>query len=64
MNQRKKRMKKKFILTQEKATADLLKVNGFTLIKQEGKTYAFMNDGKLNFSTEGHKMVYSNLLSV
>lgn len=57
-------MKKKFILTQEKATADLLKSNGFTLIKQEGKTYAFMNDGKLAFSTEGHKMVYTNLLSV
>lgn len=64
MNQRKKRMKKKFILTQEKTTADLLKANGFTLVKQEGKTYAFMNDGKLTFSTEGHKMVYTNLLSV
>lgn len=58
------KMKKKFILTQEKMTADLLKANGFTLVKQEGKTYAFMNDGKLNFSTEGHKMVYTNLLSV
>lgn len=57
-------MKKKFILTQEKMTADILKANGFTLVKQEGKTYAFMNDGKLNFSTEGHKMVYTNLLSV
>lgn len=57
-------MKKKFILTQEEATADLLKANGFTLIKKEGKTYAFVNDGKLNFSTEGHKMVYTNLLSV
>lgn len=58
------KMKKKFILTQEKMTADLLKANGFTLVKQEGKTYAFMNDGKLNFSTEGYKMVYTNLLSV
>ena len=57
-------MKKKFILTQEKQTADLLIANGFALIKQEGKTYAFMNNGKLNFSTEGHKMVYTNLLSV
>lgn len=57
-------MKKKFILTQEKMTADLLKANGFTFVKQEGKTYAFMNDGKLTFSTEGHKMVYTNLLSV
>ena len=57
-------MKKKFILTQEKTTADLLKANGFTFVKQEGKTYAFMNDGKLTFSTEGHKMVYTNLLSV
>ena len=56
--------KKKFILTQEKKTADILKEHGFTLIKQEGKTYAFMNDGKLTFSTEGHKMVYTNLLSV
>ncbi len=57
-------MKKKFVLTQEKTTADLLKASGFTLIKQEGKTYAFVNDGKLAFSTEGHKMVYTNLLSV
>ena len=57
-------MMKKFILTQEKATADLLKENGFTFIKKEGKTYAFVNDGKLTFSTEGCKMVYTNLLSV
>lgn len=57
-------MKKKFILTQEKATADLLIASGFTFIKKEGKTYAFVNDGMLTFSTEGHKMVYTNLLSV
>ncbi len=57
-------MKKKFILTQEKVTADLLTANGFTFIKKEGKTYAFVNDGMLTFSTEGHKMVYTNLLSV
>ena len=57
-------MMKKFILTQEKATADLLKENGFTFIKKEGKTYAFVNDGKLTFSTEGCKMVYTNILSV
>ena len=57
-------MKKKFVLTQEETTANLLKANGFTLMKKEGKTYAFVNDGKLNFSTEGHKLVYTNLLSV
>lgn len=56
--------KKKFVLTQEKAMADILMEHGFTLIKQEGKTYAFVNDGKLTFSTEGHKVVYTNLLSV
>ncbi|SFU36479.1 hypothetical protein SAMN02910342_00258 [Butyrivibrio sp. INlla21] len=57
-------MKKKFILTQEEKTADLLKASGFTFVKKEGKTYAFVNDGKLTFSTEGCKMVYTNLLSV
>ena len=61
---KKRKMKKKFILTQEATTAELLKANGFTFVKKEGKTYAFVNDGKLTFSTEGHKMVYTNLLSV
>lgn len=57
-------MKKKFILTQEKATADILTEHGFTFIKKEGKTYAFVNDGKPTFSTEKCRMVYTNLLSV
>ena len=56
--------KKKFILTKEKTTADILVEHGFTLVRQQGKTYAFMNDGKLTFSTEGLKMTYTNILSV
>lgn len=57
-------MKKRFILTQDEKTAELLKENGFTFVKKEGKTYAYINDGKLTFSSEGRKIVYTNLLSV
>ena len=57
-------MKKKFILTQEEQTAELLKKSGFTFKGKQGKTFLFINDGMLNFSTEEHRVVYTNILSV
>ncbi len=57
-------MKKKFILTQEETTAELLKKDGFTFKGKQGKTYLFINDGKLTFSEAEHKLVYTNILIV
>lgn len=57
-------MKKKFILTQEESTAELLRKDGFTFKGKQGKTYLFINDGKLTFSEAEHKVVYTNILSV
>ena len=57
-------MKKKFILTQEEQTAELLKKSGFTFKGKQGKTFLFINDGMLNFSTEEQRVVYTNILSV
>lgn len=57
-------MKKKFILTQEETIAELLKKDGFTFKEKQGKTYLFLNDGHMTFSTADHKVVYTNILCV
>lgn len=58
------KLKKRFILTQEDSTAELLKKDGFTYRGKQGKTHVFINDGRITFSEKEHKMVYTNILSV
>jgi len=59
-------MNKKFIIVNDKSTADKLIAAGFILLSQIGGTYTFQNDQKkLNFAgVEKGKMVYSNVLSL
>lgn len=59
-------MNKKFIIVNDKSTADKLTAAGFVLLSQIGGTYTFQNDPKkLNFANvEKSKMVYSNVLSL
>ncbi len=57
-------MKKKFILTQEESTAELLKKDGYTFKFKQGKTFLFLNDGNMTFSENEHKVAYTNILSV
>lgn len=51
-----------FIVTSDKATAELLKENGFVLQSENNGKYTFINDGnKINFSDETKKKVaYTN----
>ena len=59
-------MDKKFIIVNDKPTADKLSAAGFILLSQIGGTYTFKNDLKnLNFSdVEKGKVFYSNVLSL
>ena len=59
-------MDKKFIIVNDKPTADKLSAAGFILLSQIGGTYTFKNDlKKLNFSgVEKGKVFYSNVLSL
>ena len=59
-------MQKKFIIVNDKATADQLIDAGFVLLSQFGDTYTFKNEQKnFNFaSIEKGKVHYSNILSL
>ena len=59
-------MNKKFIIVNDKPTADKLTAAGFILLSQIGGTYTFKNDPKkLNFAEiDKGKMCYSNILSL
>ena len=60
-------MKKKFIKTTDKATADKLMTYGFKLVSQIGDIYTFLNEipSNFNFDVIDKKMiVYDNMLSL
>lgn len=55
-----------FIKTTDEATANYLRLAGFTERPREDGRWVFLNDGPKveNFSTEGLKMNYSNMLCI
>lgn len=58
---------KKFIMIQDKTTADVLKINGFQLISESNGTYIFMNVTPQHFnfnSVDVKKLVYTDILSI
>lgn len=60
------KMNKKFIIVNDKSTADKLSAAGFILLSHMGDTYTFKNEpNKLNFDfIEKGKISYSNILSL
>ena len=57
---------KKFIIVQDKATADVLKTNGFQLISENNGTFVFMNVAPQHFNfsnVDTKKLAYTNILS-
>ena len=59
-------MNKKFIVVNDKSTADKLSEAGFILLSQFGDTYTFKNEQKnFNFANiEKGKIHYTNILSL
>ena len=60
-------MKKKFIKTTDKMTADKLITYGFKLVSQIGDIYTFLNDMPQNFNfdvIDKNMVVYDNFLSL
>ena len=59
-------MNKRFIIVNDKPTADKLSAAGFILLSQIGGTYTFKNEPKkLNFAgVDKGKMCYSDILSL
>ena len=58
---------KKFIMVQDKATADALKTNGFQLVSENNGIYLFMNIAPQHFnfnSVDVKKLVYTDILSI
>ena len=56
---------KKFIMTSDRRTAEMLIANGFKLVSQIGNTYTFINQVQtsLSFSDQSN-IVYTNMLSL
>ena len=59
-------MNKKFIIVNDKPTADKLSAAGFILLSHIGDTYTFQNEpSKMNFAgIEKGKLFYTNILSL
>jgi hypothetical protein len=58
---------KKFIIVQDKMTADTLKTSGFQLVSEANNTYVFMNivPQHFNFSNvDTKKIAYTDILSI
>lgn len=58
---------KKFIITQDKQTAEILLVANFQLVSNIGTTYTFLNDVPKNFSFanfDKSKIVYTSTLAI
>ena len=53
--------KENFICTSDKATAEKLKENGFTLIEEGSNHWKFLNDANMNFSGDSN-VHYTNML--
>lgn len=60
-------MNKKFIIVQDKATANKLIASGFQLVSKVNNTYTFMNQVPQHFSfdeVDKSKLAYTNILSI
>ena len=56
----------KFIVVQDKHTANMLIASGFQLVSHISNTYTFMNDIPKHFKFESidvNKLVYTNMLT-
>lgn len=55
----------KFIKTQDAELANTLRTLGYKELKEQGKFFVFINNGKVNFSTEEKKkLMYTNKMEV
>lgn len=55
----------KFIKTQDAELANTLRTLGYKELKEQGKFFVFINNGKVNFSTEEKKkLIYTNKMEV
>lgn len=58
-------MMSKFIMTNDKETADKLKTEGYTLVVHDGDTYVFANDSKNKFDKQlVKKVVFTNAIAI
>ena len=60
-------MNKKFIIVQDKTTANKLIASGFQLVSKLNDTYTFMNQVPQHFSfdeVDKSKLAYTNILSI
>ena len=58
---------KKFIITKDKKTAEILLAANFQLVNNIGETYTFLNDVPKNFSFanfDKSKIVYTSILAI
>ena len=56
---------KKFMMTSDRRTAEMLIANGFKLVSQIGNTYTFVNQMTNNLSFDDKSnIVYTNMLSL
>ena len=58
---------KKFIITQDKQTSELLLSYGFQLVSNIGHTYTFLNDTPKNFNFanfDKSKITYTSILAI
>lgn len=54
-----------FIKTQDEELANTLRSLGYKELKAQGKFFVFINNGKVNFSTEEKKkFIYTNKMEV
>ena len=55
----------KFIKTQDFPTSEQLRKLGFTELPKQGSFFIFINDKKLNFTSEEEKkLIYTNIISM
>ena len=56
---------KKFIVTKDKNTAEVLLKMGFRAVSKNGDgTEVFLNEGKVNFEKKDLKFTYSDILTI
>lgn len=58
---------KKFIITKDKDTAEILLAANFQLVNNMGETYTFLNNAPKNFSFanfDKSKIVYTSMLAI
>lgn len=57
-------MDKKFIMTNKPETRDLLKKMGFHEVSGDGKTWFFLNNGKLLFANEVKDIYFTDKMYI